>query len=285
MKISIFSMSMPEYDVATAAAKIKEWGYEGVEWRVAEITDDIDRRPISYWGKNKATIDFTDFLDNARETKNICNDLALPVCGVSIDNIYPDVDKSRLAMEGAKIMGAGMVRFETAKYEKEKGYQTLYEETVQYLSHTVDLARDFGIKALIEIREGSIVCSPSLITKVASNFDPKYLGVIFDPGNMIYEGFEQWNMALDIIGPYLAHVHVKNSGWKEVDTDGIGNVEWQNIAHSLLGGIVNWKQILTILKERGYQEWLSVEDLSQLRTTDVKLQANQKLLKNLLQRI
>lgn len=285
MKLSVFSISMPEYNVATAAAKIKGWGYEGVEWRVAEITEAVERRPISYWGKNKATVDFKDFLKNARETRNLCDDLGLPICAVSFDYIYPDLEKARLAVEGAQVMGAGLLRFETARYDKQKGYQALFEETVQYLSHVVDLVRPHGLKALIEIREGTIVSSPSLITKVASHFSPRDFGIIFDPGNMIYEGYEKWEMSLDIMGQYLAHVHVKNSGWKEVNTDEIGNVEWQSIAHSLLGGIVNWKDILVMLKARGYEGWLSVEDLSQLRTTDIKLKSNQQLLKILLQEI
>jgi sugar phosphate isomerase/epimerase len=72
---------------------------------------------------------------------------------------------------------------------------------------------------------------------------------------------------------------VKNSGWKEVNTASDGNVEWQSVAATILGGIVNWKPIIKILKERGYDAYLSVEDFSQLRTTEVKLKDDLKVLK------
>ena len=37
MKHSVFTVAMPDYDVREAAKKLKEWGYDGVEWRVTGV--------------------------------------------------------------------------------------------------------------------------------------------------------------------------------------------------------------------------------------------------------
>jgi sugar phosphate isomerase/epimerase len=279
MKYSISAVCMPEYDIELATRKIKEWGYDAVEWRVCEITSEMTRKPISYWGKNKTTVDFNNFLQNAETTRQLCEQQNLEICSLGFEFIYPDREKLKLAVEGAKIMKVPMFRLETARYNKEKGYQKLYEETVEYLKDAEKLARENNLKCLLEVHSGTITSSPSLMAKVMANFDPAHMGVIFDPGNMIYEGYENWDMSLDLIGPYLSHVHVKNSGWKEVNTASDGNVEWQSVSATILGGIVNWKPLMKSLMDRGYDSYFSIEDLSQLRTTEVKLRDDLKVFK------
>jgi len=56
--------------------------------------------------------------------------------------------------------------------------------------------------------------SPALAERLVSHFDPRHVGVILDAGNMVYEGFETYSLAVDLLGPYLAHVHVKNAAWE-----------------------------------------------------------------------
>ena len=34
MKLAVYTVSLPEYDLAESVAVLKEMGYEGVEWRV-----------------------------------------------------------------------------------------------------------------------------------------------------------------------------------------------------------------------------------------------------------
>ena len=50
--------------------------------------------------------------------------------------------------------------------------------------------------------------APDLYYGITSRFT---LGIIHDVGNMVYEGYERYEMGLSILGPYLAHVHVKSA--------------------------------------------------------------------------
>ena len=43
MKFGVFSVSMPEYSPEKSIELLKELGYDGVEWRVAEIKKPYER--------------------------------------------------------------------------------------------------------------------------------------------------------------------------------------------------------------------------------------------------
>ncbi|MEZ4633203.1 MAG: hypothetical protein R2880_21235 [Deinococcales bacterium] len=62
---------------------------------------------------------------------------------------------------------------------------------------------------MIEIHHRTIVPSASAVYRLVSHFDPQHIAVIYDPGNMAYEGFEDYRMGLELWEPYLAHVHLK----------------------------------------------------------------------------
>jgi len=72
---------------------------------------------------------------------------------------------------------------------------------------------------------------------------------------MVIEGMIDWTLAVQILGKYLVHVHVKNTGWKKHD-DGKWQWEWMPID----GGMVNWKDVIQALKNAGYDGYLSQED-------------------------
>ena len=37
-------------------------------------------------------------------------------------------------------------------------------------------------------------------------FDPAHIGLIFDPGNMVNEGFEDYQKSFELLGDYIAHI-------------------------------------------------------------------------------
>ena len=67
----------------------------------------------------------------------------------------------------------------------------------------------------MEIHHETIVPSASARAGSSMGFDPASVGAIYDPGNMVWEGHEQYRLGLETLGPYLAHVHAKNTGWRQ----------------------------------------------------------------------
>src|SRR5262249_2245717 len=91
---------------------------------------------------------------------------------------------------------------------------------------------------------------------------PRTVGVIHDAGNMVYEGYEQYRMGLELLGPYLAHVHFKNARWEIAGPRPDGSTAWRVTWAPLAGGAVDVAALLAALREVGYDEWIAFEDFS-----------------------
>ena len=99
--------------------------------------------------------------------------------------------------------------------------------------------------------------------RILEGFDPGAVGAIFDPGNMLQEGYERWSLGLQILGPYLSHVHFKNAVWVLTSKPPGGPYVWEAKNSRLREGAGNWKEILGALKDAGYDGHLSIEDFTE----------------------
>ena len=75
---------------------------------------------------------------------------------------------------------------------------------------------------LVELHHQTIVSTSSAALRLVDGVDPAAVGVIHDLGNLVIEGHEDVRAALQMLGPYLAHVHVKNGVWRRGDTEADG---------------------------------------------------------------
>lgn len=118
------------------------------------------------------------------------------------------------------------------------------------------------IRIAVEIHHNTIFASASLVHRLVSNFDPAVIGVIYDVGNMVYEGYEDHRIGMDLLGPYLHHVHLKNAAAFPDELRANGIQKWRNRWTPLDEGLVNVKDFLLALEAGGYNGWISLEDLS-----------------------
>jgi sugar phosphate isomerase/epimerase len=100
--------------------------------------------------------------------------------------------------------------------------------------------------------------------------------VIHDAGNMVYEGFEEYRMGLELLGPYLAHVHLKNAAWQRPSDGGVWQANWAPLAD----GVVDWQKLFAALRAVGYTGWLGIEDFSQARPSAAALTFNYQCIQN-----
>jgi sugar phosphate isomerase/epimerase len=256
-KYAVFSVMMPEYTVEQAAKVVADLGYQGVEWR-------IEKRPVgpvakpSYWRDNPCTLDTDNIADDARAAKRICDEhgLAIPVFGTYLQAEL--LDKVEKVMRAARDIGCPAMRVQVPGYNGKENYNTLLDRTCGNFTQVAAMSKALGVKALVEIHMNTICPSPSATFRLVSRFDPAQVGVIFDAGNMTYEGRENWQMTLELLGPYLAHVHAKNGSWQR-KADG----RWQWAMARLDEGIVHWPEVLALLDKFGYGGWISAEDFSE----------------------
>ena len=149
-------------------------------------------------------------------------------------------------------------------------YEELFAAAREFLEGVEDLARSHGVKALIEIHHRTICPSASLAYRLVSAFDPDLVGVILDPGNMAQEGFENYHIGAELLGPYLAHVHIKNSAFERPAGGGVWEPRWA----PLEDGVVDFGLVFEALEHVGYGGWLVMEDFSGVRPSREALRYN-----------
>ncbi|MCC3373347.1 sugar phosphate isomerase/epimerase [Cohnella sp. REN36] len=286
MKYSVFTVATPDLDPATLCAEAQAAGIEGVEWRCRETPAELRAEAPSFWGNNRCTIDpdATDAdIAGIREAaaRHGLRSIAL-VPYLSCGDLAGTERLFRLASS----LGAEMIRVGVPGYDPAVGYPRQLATAYDYLDEVESLAEKYGVKALVEIHHGTIIPSASAAYRLVSRYSAERIGVLFDPGNMIHEGMENFRMGMEMLGPYLAHVHVKNAGWELARPDGdahpnarhargegqgaepapLDPIAWQCVWRPIASGIVPWKQVLASLKAVGYDGWLGLEDFS--RTYD-----------------
>lgn len=261
MKYACFTVGQPEATPQEALAELKDAGYDGVEWR---ITEDVgDTSEPGFWRGNRCTLqrDWSD--DQFKEIATMTSDLGLevPTLGTYLDR--DDLDGIKRMMEVAKIFGARALRVNSGRYDGSRHYREVFDEGVGAFHRVQMLAKQFGVKAVIEMHPGNITPSASAAFQLVSNFSPDFVGTIHDAGNMVNEGFENYQMGFELLGPYLAHVHVKNAGWVSELAEAPRELQWKGKSMPMRKGVVDYGVVLGALKKVAYDGWLSFEDFSQ----------------------
>ncbi|MCZ8519670.1 MULTISPECIES: sugar phosphate isomerase/epimerase family protein [Paenibacillus] len=262
MKLSVFTVVTPDLTPEELASAAKEAGIEGIEWRFKEIPADAGDEQPSFWRRNLCSID-----PQSTETELDRFAKAAAEQGLRTVSVVPyltpgDLEGTEQVLRAAKRLGAASIRVGVPGYDRSRNYNDLFEQEIQYLHGVEELARQYGVKCLVETHHHTIAPSAGLAHRLVSRFDPEHIGVLFDPGNMVHEGFENFRMGLELLGPYLAHVHIKNTGWKPGNRREDGSQSWTSYWEPVNGGVVDWKQVLGDLKSVGYDGYLGVEDFS-----------------------
>lgn len=275
MKYSLFTVSIPDLTPEQALQKMQQYGYDGVDWRVKELPTDSEmlKEPPSYWRNNYCTIDIADIDSKAEEIKGLAEKYG--ICINALATYLTCMDREteiERCMIAAKRMGCKRVRINSPKYDGERDYRELYEEAVAGFRKVEQLAAKHGVKAEMEMHMNTITPSASAAYRLVSHFAPEHIGVIYDTGNVVYEGYENYKMAFEILGPYLSLVHVKNAKWVKKTQDGaeIYLPDWAPFTD----GYANFKRCFQALKAVGYDGYITFEDFSGLESSEAKIKNN-----------
>ena len=92
------------------------------------------------------------------------------------------------------------------------------------------------------------------------------------------------NIGFQMLGSYLAHVHVKNAALTPAGEDEFGTTKYNQTWMPMKKGSANPAALIKALKKVGYDGWLSVEDFSNEKPTREKLEENIAYMKELLEK-
>lgn len=279
LKLSVFTVMLPDLTPEAAAPLLKQHGYEGVEWRVTTVPEDRRQEKPSFWGNNLCT--FAPTLEEAERARHISQDTGLDIPGLGTYINVGDEEATENAMRFAQVCGARQVRVGVGSMEDGVSYAEKFEAAKRFLTGVQALAKQYNIRAVIEIHHKTIVCSASLARRLVSHFDPEWIGVIHDAGNMVNEGYEHYRLGLELLGPYLYHVHIKNAAYQFPEGGGLWEPKWAPLEN----GVVNWQDLFKALKSVGYNGWLGLEDFSGQRPTEEALKFNAEFLREVIDQV
>jgi sugar phosphate isomerase/epimerase len=272
MKLGVFTVSMPDYDLPRAMEKLAELGYDGLELRVFE--DKGDRTKPGFWSGNRASITAAEIVARAGELKT-----KAAACGLAIPSLAAYVTSANLpAVEehcrAAVALGAQNLRINACAYDAARGNypEQVAEERARYAA-VAQMATRYGIRAVIETHMGQLCPTVAAAVNVLRGLDPRHVGIMWDPGNQIHEGLEVYSIALESAGPYLAEVHAKNARYAAGDRAN-GRAVWKPAWCPLREGIVDWPGVIAALKSAGYTGWIMFEDFSTEHPLDERLKGN-----------
>lgn len=309
MKYGVFTVSMPEYDLEETAKILSELGYDGVEWRVfskIDPTKELDettakslerfgidpkspdlseslltlhdpenaRYPLRYWVYNKSTLDIDNIAEDARRAKEICDRYGLKIFGltgyIGTDNMEQLGELFAAAKDiETPLVRVGLVNFDATT--SDKTYPEAFADMKENLKKIEQLAAENGVKAVIELHHGTLTPSPSAAIRALEGLNPEHIGVTFDPGNMVHEGYEKYLNGFQMLGDYLAHVHLKNAAAVPGERDELGAMKYTTQWKPLREGSADLLSFFKALNRIGYDKFVSIEDFSNEQTTEEKL--------------
>lgn len=287
MKFGVFSVSMPEYGIEESVRLLKELGYDGVEWRVAEMPEkEPENVPFAlrYWACNKSTLELRSIEAEAAKAKALCDEAGLEIFGLTTYLATNELEPLARVFHAARSIGCRQVRVGLVPYNPAKAdapYPVLFARLREDLKAIDALAAETGVKAVLELHMDTLISSPSAAYRALEGFDPARIGLIFDPGNMVNEGFEDYQKSFELLGDYIAHIHIKNGILAPDGEDELGACKWKRVWTPLKKGMADLKKLFAVARKAGYDGTFSIEDFSNDEATPDKLRENIAYLKAL----
>jgi sugar phosphate isomerase/epimerase len=261
MKYSVTSVILPDLDLVETCGLLQKLGYDGLELRVRYTSAEARAQPYSNWGAHKTDLSPANLAQRAGEVSQVVADHGLQLAAVASNLRADEYDDIRRLADGVARLGKIPLRLGAPSgYDRTSSYQELYGRGVEAYAKALELLRPYGLKTLIEIHGGTIMVSASLAHRIASNFSPREMGVIYDVNNMAKDGFETFRIGLELLGDYVAHCHA--GGWRPVEAGrrDDGTLDWTWEGCDLSDSILDIPLFLSDLKAVDYQGFISIED-------------------------
>lgn len=262
MKLSLTSVMLPRWDLETTFAKLQQHGYDGIELRCRYNPEDPDAEPAN-WGRHLTDVSPDNILDKAAQIRDLSQQTGVRVCALAPNFTCDQTEVIDKIFKGARAIDPDnppLIRIGAQRHDRSLPYLPQFLDARAGFAHLVERAREFGVKIIYEIHVGTIAVSASRAIELLKNLDPNHIGAIFDVPNMIRVGLEDSKMGLELLGPYLAHVHIGNAKPVQTRRDATGSLHWQWDFCDLREGMADIPQIIQDLKDVGYRGYLSLEE-------------------------
>ena len=263
MKIAGHTMGTPEYTVTEAIKLFHDIGIDGAEI----VVQDGYRSGISC----ACTKDELDAVKKAAEEYNIeicCltpynsyfNDLNDELRNAEIEGLSRVIDACEyLGAHYIRIYGGNLVAGDNDRLPERRARLV---EAMRYLG---DKAAAKDVTLVIENHFNTMCVSAKESASMIREINHPNVRILYDQANLSFTENEGYEEAITIQQEYVAYLHVKDLVFKEgvsFSSDEVSHPEEskRNVYTRIVGeGVIAWLEILKLIKEHGYDGWLSME--------------------------
>lgn len=254
--LSLFTACAPWLPLSQLAPHCVSAGLQGFDLAVKSHAFDT-AQPFNFWNNNAAVLPSQDLAARAAEASCILRQHGLK-CRVLSSYIQPtELDEARRLAMAANSLQAPLVRIWSPRPEPGQARAQVAAAQAAW-RELAAIADAYGVRFVLELHDHTITTGASGALRLLDGLDPARVGVILDIANAASEGNEPLALAVDLLGPYLAHVHVKDLAFRP-------GAAWNGLESGCveLGqGTIRWPLCLRILREAGYNGWLAIENFT-----------------------
>lgn len=263
MKIAGHTMGTPEYTVPQAIKLFREIGADG-----AEIVVQDGYRSGIPCECNKETLS---------EIKCCAEENSIEIaCLTPYNSHFNSLDETLRQYEIADIrkvitycdyLGARYIRLYGGNLAA--GDRTDLEERrenlIKSLQYMGDLAAEKNVMLIVENHFNTMAVSAKDSAALIRDVAHPAVRILYDQANLTFTGNEGYKEAVSLQQQYVEYLHVKDLIFKEGKSFVSSDVSHpdeseRNVRTRIVGeGILEWPEIIKMVKKCGYDGWLSLE--------------------------
>jgi sugar phosphate isomerase/epimerase len=233
MQLVLFSKLFAGTDVDQLAERVQATGFDAIELPV---------RPGYQCPPQEAAERLVPVVERLRE-------LGIEVPIVTAPVVEPTDPLTQAIYEACGRAGVHYLRPGYWRVEG-GGYWEAFRRARRQVKGLEQLSQRTGVKTALHIHSGKFLTSTCATThRLVEGCSPQRVGVYLSPPHMALDG-EDVEMGLGIVGKYLCLVDHKNFAWERRDS------EWHRAGVSSWDGLVDWRQVIELLDEVGYDDIL-----------------------------
>ncbi len=262
MKLCCTSVMLPRWTLDETFDKLAEYGYEAVELRCRLNPDDPSAEP-AFWGRHLSNVNPDNIVDKAPAIRAAAERSGVRVAALAPKCLIDEEDEIRKLFVGAVAIDAEnppLIRIGAPRHDRTQAYMPQFLAARSGFAQVAELAGEYGVKVLYEIHTGTMAVTCSRALELLRDLDSERIGAIYDVPNMLRVGLEDTRMGMEVLGPYMAHVHIGNGVLQAGERDENGQQKWQWAFCALEEGVADIPQIIEDLRDLGYAGYVSLEE-------------------------
>jgi len=226
--------------------------------------------------------------DEAEKIRKRVAEAGIHISGLTtyweIGLIEPEGAEEQLAslersMHTTQALGAKFVRVSGPDIDREEGYEATRAAFREQWERVGDMAEEMGLVVTVEQHGGRLTASAGQCLDLMRGLERDSLGIVFDPGNAVSEGFERPWVQVRMLGSRIRAVHVKNRMTEKGEAGVNERLPGGNCR--IDEGVLDWPLIAQELKGVGYSGYLTCEDFAPFDTLEEKFAWDAEYLRRL----